>query len=55
MMTLDQEETVATNNSSTMIIAATGTVVVLLGVGYCMRVVYTRMNEEELEQQAAKV
>lgn len=54
-MTLDQEETVATNNSSTVIIAATGTIVVLLGVGYCMRVVYTRMNEEELEQQAAKV
>ena len=53
-MSVIEEESVAKSNSSTTIVAATATIVAVLGVGYCMRVLYSRMNAEELERQATK-
>lgn len=43
-------EEVDTNNKSTTIIAVTVSIVILLAVAYCMRVLYQRMNAEELEK-----
>jgi len=43
-------EEVDTNNKSTTIIAVTVSIVLLLAVAYCMRVLYQRMNAEELEK-----
>jgi len=49
-----QEEEVDTNAKSTIIIAATVAVVVLLATAYGMRLLYNRMNAEELEKVAIK-
>lgn len=56
-ITVEQEQTmmmnveeVDTNNKSTTIIAVTVSIVILLAVAYCMRVLYQRMNAEELEK-----
>jgi hypothetical protein len=49
-----QEEEVDTNSKSTVIIAVTVSVVVLLLIIYGMRVLYNRMNAEELEKVAIK-
>merc|ERR1712146_156803 len=49
-----QEEEVDTNSKSTVIIAATVSVVVLLLIAYGMRVLYNRMNAEELEKLSIK-
>jgi heme/copper-type cytochrome/quinol oxidase subunit 2 len=48
-------EQVDTNSKSTVIIAATVSVVLLLCIAYCMRVLYRRMNADELEQTAIKI
>lgn len=52
-MNVDQEE-VDTNNKSTTIIAVTVSIVLLLAIAYGMRVVYQRMNAEELEKLSIK-
>lgn len=43
-------EEVDTNNKSTMIVAVSISIVVLLAIAFCMRVLYQRMNAEELEK-----
>ena len=52
---MNMEEQVDTNNKSTVIVAVTVSIVILLCIAYAMRVLYRRMNAEELEKMDIKI
>ena len=54
-MTHVENETVSKNGDSTItIVAITASIVAVLLLGFCVRVVYARVHADELEQQAVK-
>lgn len=52
---MNVNEQVDTNSKSTVIVAVTVSIVILLCIAYGMRILYRRMNAEELEKTAIKI